>query len=106
MACQLSEAELEVLGEDATYAEKLEVLQQQQELIEDEAEQEQEEEAARREKKELDDRIKAEEKARRDEERRLAEQERDDAMALLPEAEVRLHLLLASFSVHSARPTC
>jgi LETM1 and EF-hand domain-containing protein 1 len=84
----LSEAELDVLGEDATYQEKLEVLQQQQELIEDEAEQEQEEEAARREKKEVDDRLRAEEKSRRDEERRIADQERTEAMALLPEAEV------------------
>jgi LETM1 and EF-hand domain-containing protein 1 len=76
----LSEAELDVLGEDATYQEKLEVLQQQQELIEDEA--------ARREKKEVDDRLRAEEKSRRDEERRIADQERTEAMALLPEAEV------------------
>jgi hypothetical protein len=38
---QLSEAELDVLGEGATYQERLEVLKQQQELIDEEAEQEQ-----------------------------------------------------------------
>jgi LETM1 and EF-hand domain-containing protein 1 len=38
---QLSEAELEVDSEKASYKQKLEVLQQQEELIEDEEEQEQ-----------------------------------------------------------------
>ncbi|ODN84589.1 hypothetical protein, variant 1 [Cryptococcus amylolentus CBS 6039] len=47
----LNEAELNV-SDEATYKQKLEVLQQQQELIEDEAEQEQEEQDARREEKE------------------------------------------------------
>jgi len=47
----LNEAELEV-DLEATYKQKLEVLQQQEELIEDEEEQEQKEENARRAKKE------------------------------------------------------
>ena len=54
-------------SDQATYKQKLEVLQQQEELIEDEKEQEQKEEDARR--------------ARREEEARLAEK-------LLPESEV------------------
>ncbi|KIP07958.1 hypothetical protein PHLGIDRAFT_105000 [Phlebiopsis gigantea 11061_1 CR5-6] len=62
----LNEAELEVEADQATYKQKLEVLQQQEELIEDEKEQEQKEEDARR--------------ARREEEARLAE-------TLLPESE-------------------
>ncbi|CDZ96508.1 Ca2-binding transmembrane protein LETM1/MRS7 [Phaffia rhodozyma] len=85
----LSEAELEVLGGDATYQEKLEVLQQQQELIEEEAEQEQEEETARKEKKDQDDRIRAEEKARKEEERARQEKMHSDALALLPESELK-----------------
>lgn len=64
---QLSEAELEVDSEQASYKQKLDVLKQQEELIEDEQEQEQREEDARRAKKE--------------EEARLAE-------SLLPESEV------------------
>ena len=56
-------------ADQATYKQKLEVLQQQEELIEDEKEQEQKEEDARR--------------ARREEEARLAE-------TLLPESEVRV----------------
>ena len=64
---QLNEAELEVDSDQASYKQKLEVLQQQEELIEDEKEQEQKEEDARR--------------ARREEEARLAE-------TLLPESEV------------------
>ncbi|KAI8999006.1 LETM1-domain-containing protein [Trametes punicea] len=63
----LSEAELEVDSEQASYKQKLEVLKQQEELIQDEEEQEQREEDARRAKKE--------------EEARLAE-------ALLPESEL------------------
>ncbi|GJE98143.1 LETM1 domain-containing protein [Phanerochaete sordida] len=63
----LNEAELEVGADQATYKQKLEVLQQQEELIEDEKEQEQKEEDARR--------------ARREEEARLAE-------TLLPESEL------------------
>ena len=63
----MNEAELEVDSDQATYKQKLEVLQQQEELIEDEKEQEQKEEDARR--------------ARREEEARLAE-------TLLPESEV------------------
>ncbi|KAI0781308.1 LETM1-domain-containing protein [Trametes elegans] len=63
----LSEAELEVDSEQASYKQKLEVLKQQEELIQDEQEQEQREEDARRAKKE--------------EEARLAE-------ALLPESEL------------------
>ncbi|WVN85365.1 uncharacterized protein L203_100510 [Cryptococcus depauperatus CBS 7841] len=47
----LNEAELNV-SDEATYKQKLEVLQQQQELIEDEAEQEKEEEDARKEEEE------------------------------------------------------
>ena len=58
-------------SDQATYKQKLEVLQQQEELIEDEKEQEQKEEDARR--------------ARREEEARLAEK-------LLPESEVCLPL--------------
>ncbi|TFK76502.1 LETM1-domain-containing protein [Pluteus cervinus] len=50
----LNEAELEV-DDNATYKQKLEVLQQQQELIEDEQEQEQKEEDARRAKREADE---------------------------------------------------
>ncbi|KAI0654756.1 LETM1-domain-containing protein [Cubamyces menziesii] len=65
----LSEAELEVDSEQASYKQKLEVLKQQEELIQDEQEQEQREEDARRAKKE--------------EEARLAE-------ALLPESELRV----------------
>ncbi|KAI0075834.1 LETM1-domain-containing protein [Panus rudis PR-1116 ss-1] len=62
----LNEAELEV-DENATYKQKLEVLQQQEELIQDEEEQEQKAEDARR--------------ARKEEEARLAE-------SLLPESEL------------------
>jgi len=64
----LNEAELEVDSDQATYKQKLEVLQQQEELIEDEKEQEQKAEDARR--------------ARKEEEARLAE-------SLLPESELR-----------------
>jgi len=59
---------LEVDSDNASYKQKLDVLQQQEELIEDEQEQEQREEDARRAKKE--------------EEARLAE-------SLLPDSEVR-----------------
>ncbi|KAH7889264.1 LETM1-like protein-domain-containing protein [Phlebopus sp. FC_14] len=48
----LNEAELEVDSDNASYKQKLEVLQQQEELIEDEEEQEQKEEDARRAKRE------------------------------------------------------
>lgn len=65
----LNEAELEV-NSDASYKQKLEVLQQQQELIEDEAEQEQKEEVARRAAKEA------------------AELEAKTAEALLPDSEL------------------
>jgi LETM1 and EF-hand domain-containing protein 1 len=69
----LNEAELDVSGAQASYKEKLEVLEQQQELIEDEAEQEQEEtearEQARREKKEKEER---ERLSRAEEEAKLA----------------------------------
>jgi LETM1 and EF-hand domain-containing protein 1 len=51
----LSEAELEVDSDNASYKQKLEVLQQQEELIEDEQEQEQKEEVARRAKREADE---------------------------------------------------
>ncbi|WRT64302.1 uncharacterized protein IL334_001234 [Kwoniella shivajii] len=60
----LNEAELNV-SDEATYKQRLEVLQQQQELIEDEAEQEQEEQEARKEEKE---RKEAEEAAKREQE--------------------------------------
>ncbi|WVR06029.1 hypothetical protein IAU60_003057 [Kwoniella sp. DSM 27419] len=60
----LNEAELNV-SDEATYKQKLEVLQQQQELIEDEADQEKEEQEARKEEKE---RKEAEEAAKRAEE--------------------------------------
>ncbi|KAH9857644.1 LETM1-domain-containing protein [Lenzites betulinus] len=63
----LSEAELEVDSDQASYKQKLDVLKQQEELIQDEQEQEQREEDARRAKKE--------------EEARLAE-------SLLPESEL------------------
>ena len=59
----LSEAELDVSGEKASYKDRLEVLEQQQELIEDEAEQEQEETEAR-------------EQAKREKRDRLAEEAR------------------------------
>ncbi|KAH7910651.1 LETM1-like protein-domain-containing protein [Hygrophoropsis aurantiaca] len=51
----LNEAELEVDSDNASYKQKLEVLQQQEELIEDEEEQEQKEEDARRLKREADE---------------------------------------------------
>ncbi|KAF8447470.1 LETM1-like protein-domain-containing protein [Boletus edulis BED1] len=51
----LSEAELEVDSDNASYKQKLEVLQQQEELIEDEQEQEEKEEVARRAKREADE---------------------------------------------------
>ncbi|EGN95445.1 hypothetical protein SERLA73DRAFT_186448 [Serpula lacrymans var. lacrymans S7.3] len=51
----LNEAELEVDSDNASYKQKLEVLQQQEELIEDEEEQEQKEEDARRVKREADE---------------------------------------------------
>nr|XP_019014945.1 MRS7 family protein [Kwoniella pini CBS 10737]OCF53726.1 MRS7 family protein [Kwoniella pini CBS 10737] len=60
----LNEAELNV-SDEASYKQKLEVLQQQQELIEDEADQEKEEQEARKEDKE---RKEAEEAAKREEE--------------------------------------
>lgn len=66
----VNEAELEV-DVDATYKQKLEVLQQQQELIEDEAVQEQKEEDARRAAKEA------------------AELEARTAEALLPDSELQ-----------------
>ncbi|KAF9005596.1 LETM1-like protein-domain-containing protein [Cyathus striatus] len=65
----LNEAELEVDSDNASYKQKLEVLQQQQELIDDEAEQEQKEEDARRAKKEA------------------AELEAHTAQSLLPDSE-------------------
>jgi LETM1 and EF-hand domain-containing protein 1 len=64
----LSEAELEVDSDRASYKQKLEVLQQQEELIEDEQEQEAREEDARR--------------IKREEEAKLAQ-------SLLPDSEVR-----------------
>ncbi|KAH7922834.1 LETM1-domain-containing protein [Leucogyrophana mollusca] len=51
----LNEAELEVDSDNASYKQKLDVLQQQEELIEDEEEQEQKEEDARRAKREADE---------------------------------------------------
>jgi len=66
----LNEAELEVDLDNASYKQKLEVLQQQQELIEDEEEQEQKEEDARRAAREA------------------AELEARTAEALLPDSEV------------------
>jgi LETM1 and EF-hand domain-containing protein 1 len=75
MRGQLSEAELEVDSEKASYKQRLEVLQQQEELIEDEEEQEQKEEDARRAKRE------ASERTKREEETRMAE-------SLLPDSEV------------------
>ena len=75
MRGQLSEAELEVDSEKASYKQRLEVLQQQEELIEDEEEQEQKEEDARRAKRE------ASERTKREEEARMAE-------SLLPDSEV------------------
>lgn len=76
MRGQLSEAELEVDSEKASYKQRLEVLQQQEELIEDEEEQEQKEEDARRARRE------ASERTKREEEARMAE-------SLLPDSEVR-----------------
>lgn len=68
---------MEVDSDQATYKQKLEVLQQQEELIEDEKEQEQKAEDARR--------------ARKEEEARLAE-------ALLPESEVRSRLAPSGYT--------
>ncbi|KAF8415933.1 LETM1-like protein-domain-containing protein [Boletus edulis BED1] len=48
-------AELEIDSDNASYKQKLEVLQQQEELIEDEQEQEEKEEVARRAKREADE---------------------------------------------------
>lgn len=73
---QLSEAELEVDSDKASYKQKLEVLQQQEELITTEEEQEQKEEDARRAKREAD------------------ELEARTAKSLLPDSEVRLSTLL------------
>lgn len=73
---QLSEAELEVDSEKASYKQKLEVLQQQEELIDDEAEQEAKEEDARRQRRA------AEERAKREEETLMAQ-------SLLPESELQ-----------------
>lgn len=67
----MNEAELEV-ADEASYKQKLEVLQQQEELIEDEQEQERKEEDARRAKREA------------------AELEIRIAQALLPDSEVNL----------------
>jgi len=72
----LSEAELEVDSEKASYKQKLEVLQQQEELIDDEAEQEAKEEDARRQRRA------AEERAKREEEALMAQ-------SLLPESELQ-----------------
>jgi LETM1 and EF-hand domain-containing protein 1, mitochondrial len=80
---QLSEAELEVDSEKASYKQRLEVLQQQEELIEDEEEQEQKEEDARRAKRE------ASERSKREEEARVAE-------SLLPDSEVRFFWVFLS----------
>ncbi|KAF8636539.1 hypothetical protein AX17_003351 [Amanita inopinata Kibby_2008] len=66
----LNEAELEVDSDNASYKQKLEVLQQQQELIEDEQEQEQKEEDARRAAREA------------------AELETHTAQSLLPDSEL------------------
>jgi len=71
----LSEAELEVDSEKASYKQRLEVLQQQEELIEDEEEQEQKEEDARRARRE------ASERTKREDETRMAE-------SLLPDSEL------------------
>ena len=84
----LSEAELDVLGPEASYEDKMEVLKQQQDLIEEEAVQEKEEEDARKEIKAEEERVKAEEKARREEEKAALVKEENEAKALLPEAEV------------------
>ena len=78
---------MEVDSDNASYKQKLEVLQQQEELIEDEQEQEQREEDARRAKKE--------------EEARLAE-------SLLPDSEVRPETpqdieMLNDFQLHPER---
>lgn len=67
----LNEAELEVDSDNASYKQKLEVLQQQEELIEDEEEQEQKEVDARRAKREAD------------------EQEIRTAQSLLPDSELQ-----------------
>ncbi|KAL4068092.1 LETM1-like protein-domain-containing protein [Scleroderma yunnanense] len=67
----LNEAELEVDSDNASYKQKLEVLQQQEELIEDEEEQEQKEEDARRAKRESQ------------------EQEVRTARSLLPDSELQ-----------------
>ncbi|EUC67390.1 leucine zipper EF-hand transmembrane-like protein [Rhizoctonia solani AG-3 Rhs1AP] len=72
----LSEAELEVDSEKASYKQKLEVLQQQEELIDDEAEQEAKEEDVRRQRRAAEERAKREEEAL-------------TAQALLPESELQ-----------------
>ncbi|CUA70284.1 LETM1 and EF-hand domain-containing protein anon-60Da, mitochondrial [Rhizoctonia solani] len=73
----LSEAELEVDSEKASYKQKLEVLQQQEELIDDEAEQEAKEEDARRQRRAAEERSKREEEAL-------------TAQSLLPESELQV----------------
>ncbi|KIJ44405.1 hypothetical protein M422DRAFT_779476 [Sphaerobolus stellatus SS14] len=72
----LSEAELEVDSDTASYKQRLDVLQQQEELIEDEEEQEQKEEDARKAKREATERAKREDEAR-------------TAQALLPDSELQ-----------------
>ncbi|KAL7419309.1 LETM1 domain-containing protein ylh47 [Cryptotrichosporon argae] len=85
----LNEAELNV-SDEASYKQKLEVLQQQQELIEDEAEQEQEEQEARQQRKEAD--AAAKEAAKEAAEKEVAEAQptgTDEAKAIEPAEEAK-----------------
>lgn len=82
----LNEAELEVDLDNASYKQKLEVLQQQQELIEDEEEQEQKEEDARRAAREA------------------AELEARTAQSLLPDSEVCQSIRINVLGIHIVPP--
>ncbi|GAA5890364.1 hypothetical protein JCM6882_008808 [Rhodosporidiobolus microsporus] len=85
----VSETELEVSSDSASYKQRLEVLQQQEELIEDEEEQEAKEAEARRLKKEAEEEAKREEQEKREAEEKAKElAEKGKADEMLPEREV------------------
>ncbi|GAA5842702.1 hypothetical protein JCM11251_002327 [Rhodosporidiobolus azoricus] len=85
----VSETELEVSSDSASYKQRLEVLQQQEELIEDEEEQEAKEAEARRLKKEAEEEAKREEQEKREQEEKEKElAEKGKAEEMLPESEV------------------
>lgn len=85
----LNETELDISSDEASYKQRLEVLQEQEELIEEEEEQEQKEQEARRLKKEAEEEAQASEEAARKEREEQAKLEREVGQAddLLPEQE-------------------